>query len=215
VGRVIARPFDGVPGSFTRTAGRRDFALDPAALDPPQRSYLDELAGTGVDVHAVGKVADLFASRGIAHSHPAADNGRALATLATLLGAVEEGLLFVNLIDTDQLHGHRKDHAGFHEALRRIDVAVGELASRLRDDDLLVLTADHGVDMDHPSGDHTREHVPLLAGDGAMVRASLGIGPTRPPGTRHVGPMADVGATLLRRLGHADAPALPGSAFAG
>ena len=104
VGRVIARPFVGRPGEFRRTEGRRDFALCP-----PSRSYLEELTNAGMEVHGVGKISDLFAGAGVSKSHTAANNAQALESAGTLLEDLEEGLVFVNLIDTDQVHGHRKD----------------------------------------------------------------------------------------------------------
>jgi phosphopentomutase len=197
VGRVIARPFTGEPGAFVRTDGRRDFSLAP-----PARSYLDALAEAGADTHAVGKVADLFAGRGIAASHSAADNPGAIAHVTRLLEALDGGLVFANLIDTDQRYGHRKDVEGFHRALQEVDGAVGDWLTMLRDGDLLVITADHGVDPAMPHTDHTREYAPLLA-IGGGVRAH-----------RHDGPLADVGATVHRWLTGRDAPDLPGSAFA-
>ncbi|HEY8582586.1 MAG TPA: phosphopentomutase [Capillimicrobium sp.] len=197
VGRVIARPFDGEPGSFVRTLGRRDFALAP-----PSRSYLDALADRGVPVHAVGKVDDLFASRGIHAAHPGATNATALAVTGELLRELERGFVFTNLIETDQVYGHRKDVTGFHRALRLIDAAVDEWLALLCPGDLLVLTADHGCDPAAPHADHTREHAPLLA-----VTAD-----DRARG-RHDGALADVGATVLRHLTGEDEPGLPGEPF--
>ncbi len=195
VQRVIARPFAGVAGAFERLPGRRDFALAP-----PARSYLDELQAAGMPVHAVGKVADLFPAGGVDHAHPGATNAAALAATTRLLDELETGLVFTNLIETDQVYGHRKDLEGFHGALRAIDRAVAGWLPRLRPDDLLVLTADHGVDMTTPGTDHTREHAPLLA----VAPGLRG---------RHDGPLADVGATVLRWLAGTDAPALPGTPF--
>jgi phosphopentomutase len=196
VGRVIARPFAGPPGAFQRTTQRRDFALAPTA-----RSHLEELREAGVTTHAVGKVAQLFAGRGIDRAHPGATNAEAIATTTRLLGELEDGFVFVNLIETDQVYGHRKDVEGFHAALREIDAAVARWLELLRPGDLLVLTADHGVDPRHPGTDHTREHAPLLA-------IFPGHG-----GRRHDGPLADVGASVLRWLTGRDAPALPGTPF--
>jgi phosphopentomutase len=196
VGRVIARPFRGPPGAFERTEGRKDFAVRP-----PGRSYLEELATRGVPVHAVGKTHDLFAGTGFSASHPGATNARALRETGALIAALEHGLVFTNLIETDQLYGHRKDSAGFHVALQGIDAAVARWLPQLREDDLLVLTADHGVDPIAPHTDHTREHVPLLArfaGDG---------------GRAYDGAFSDVGASVLEWLTGADAPALPGRSF--
>ncbi len=196
VGRVIARPFRGAPGAFARTGGRRDYAL-PA----PGRSYLQECQAAGVPVHAVGKVHDIFGGRGLDVGHPGADNATALAAITRLVSELESGLVFANLVDTDQVFGHRKDVAGFAGALEGLDAAVaGWLAQLDFERDLLVITADHGVDPTHPGSDHTREHAPLLA-------AFAGHG-----GRRHDGPMADVGASCLRWLAGRDAP-LPGEAF--
>ncbi|MFL5846124.1 MAG: phosphopentomutase [Solirubrobacteraceae bacterium] len=183
VGRVIARPFAGAPGAFERTHGRRDFAVPP-----PGETVLDALCEADVAVHSVGKIRDLFAGRGISEHHPAPGNPEALAVTSALLRDLDSGLVFTNLIDTDQVYGHRKDVEGFHAALREIDMAVEGWLAHLRDGDLLVLTADHGVDPAAAHSDHTREYVPLLA-------VGPGIGPRR-----HDGAMADVGATVLRRL---------------
>lgn len=196
IGRVIARPFAGEPGAFDRTVRRRDFALLP-----PAGSYLDELRDAAVPVHAVGKVAQLFAGAGFDATHPGATNAEAIVSTTALLGELAEGFVFTNLIETDQVYGHRKDVAGFHAALREIDRAVGAWRALLRPGDLLVLTADHGCDLLHAGTDHTREHAPLLAlfdGHG---------------GRRHDGPLADVGASVLRWLAARDAPALPGTPF--
>jgi len=225
VGRVIARPFMGEQGAFRRTDGRRDFALRP-----PGRSYLEELRDAGVQVHGVGKISDLFAGVGVSESHPGSTNERALASTGALLEQLERGLVFVNLIDTDQVHGHRKDVQGFYHALQEIDAKIGEWLARLRGGDLLIVTADHGVDPAHPGTDHTREYAPLLAVSGEMVRwrrpgrrAQPGAsgGKDRPsahavpPGARHDGPLADVGATVLRWLTGRDAAGLPGESFMG
>jgi phosphopentomutase len=207
VGRVIARPFTGAPGAFERTAGRRDFALAP-----PSRSFLQELAGAGVPTHGVGKISDLFAGVGIDRSHPGATNELALASTRALLDGLDDGLVLVNLIETDQVYGHRKDAAGFHRALRAIDAELQEWLERLRPGDLLVVTADHGVDPAHPGTDHTREYAPLLAVTGEMVRRRAAGGLC---GERHDGPLADAGATVLRWLTGRDCGGLPGDAFVG
>jgi phosphopentomutase len=196
VGRVIARPFSGAEGGFTRTEGRRDFALAP-----PTGSYLQELQARGVEVHSVGKVAQLFAGVGIDVEHPGATNARALEETTALLGSLDHGFVFTNLIETDQVYGHRHDFAGFAGALRRVDDCVAGWLERLRPDDLLVLTADHGCDLTSPRTDHTREHVPLLAHfDGHGSR-------------RHDGALADVGASVLAWLTGAPALELPGRSF--
>jgi phosphopentomutase len=197
VGRVIARPFTGEPGAFRRTGGRRDFSLDP-----PARSYLQELQDAGVPVHGVGKIRDLFAGVGIDRKHVATTNEEGLEATTTLLRKLDSGLVFTNLVETDQIYGHRHDVAGFARALERIDHAVAEwLDGLLGPGDLLVLTADHGVDPTAPHSDHTREHAPLLA----VFEGQ--------DGARHDGPLADVGASALRWLTGREAPELPGRSF--
>ncbi len=196
VGRVIARPFTGPPGAFVRTTGRHDYSLVP-----PARSYLDELGDAGVAVHGVGKIRDLFSGVGVDFSYPGATNAEAISSTTDLVRGLDSGFVFVNLVDTDQLYGHRHDVSGFVGSLRAIDAAVGEWITLLRDGDLLILTADHGVDPTSAHTDHTREYAPLLArfaGDG---------------GRRHDGPLADVGASVLRWLTGREAPALPGRPF--
>jgi phosphopentomutase len=196
VGRVIARPFEGAPGAFVRREGRRDYAAPP-----PGRSYLEELQGAGVPVHGVGKIRDLFAGVGVDAKHDGATNAKGIAATTSLIRELEAGLIFVNLVETDQVYGHRHDVEGFHRSLQEIDGAVASWLRLLRDDDLLVLTADHGVDPNAPHTDHTREYAPLLArfeGNG---------------GRRHDGPLADVGASVLRWLTGRDAPELPGTPF--
>ena len=196
VGRVIARPFRGEPGAFERTDGRRDFAIEP-----PAPSYLDALSAHGVPVHAVGKIDDLFAGRGIRNAHPGATNAGALESIDDLMGSLERGMVMANLIETDQLYGHRKDVEGFHRALQEIDRAIGRWFHELRIGDLLVITADHGVDPAMPHSDHTREQVPLLA-------AFHGH-----DGARHDGSMSDVGASALRWLTRSEDRTMPGTSF--
>jgi phosphopentomutase len=196
VQRVIARPFTGADGAFARTGARKDFSLAP-----PARSHLDALGEAGVPVHAVGKVADLFTGRGITDAHPGATNAEALEATTALVRDLDAGLVFTNLIETDQVFGHRRDLDGFHGALRAIDAAVGGWLGHLRDGDLLVLTADHGCDMTTPGTDHTREHAPLLA----VAPGLRG---------RHDGPLADVGASVLHHLTGTTDPGLPGRPFA-
>ncbi len=209
VGRVIARPFEGEPGAFARMPGRRDYALVP-----PRRSYLEELQLAGAEVHAVGKITDLFSGRGVDRSYPGADNADALASVASLADQLDgdpPALVFANLIETDQIYGHRKDVPGFAAALEQIDGATGAVVERLRAGDLLVVTADHGVDPAHPGTDHTREHVPLLALSGTMAAAAAAGAPLG--GFRHDGAMADVGATALAWLTGARVDGLPGEPF--
>jgi phosphopentomutase len=196
VGRVIARPFVGEPGAFRRTEGRKDFSVTP-----PGRSYLEELQDAGVPVHAVGKVRDLFAGVGVDVYHPGASNARGLEAITELVRELDAGLVFANLVETDQVYGHRHDVEGFHGALREIDAATARWLALLRDDDLLVLTADHGVDPRAAHTDHTREHAPLLATFAGQ------------DGRRHDGPLADVGASALKWLAGREAAALPGETF--
>jgi phosphopentomutase len=203
VGRVIARPFEGREGAFARTEGRHDYTLRP-----PSRSYLQELEQRGVDVHGVGKIGDLFSGIGITHSHPGATNARALRSVDELADSLDSGFVFANLIETDQRFGHRKDVAGFAAALAQIDGHVASWLPRLRAQDLLVITADHGVDPAHPGTDHTREYAPLLAVAGETVAARSTV-----TGLHHDGPLADVGATVLRWLTRRDVDELPGEAF--
>jgi phosphopentomutase len=196
VGRVIARPFEGAPGSFRRREGRRDYAAPP-----PGRSYLEEIQDAGLPVHGVGKIRDLFAGVGITQKHEGATNAKGIASTTRLLEGLDEGLVFVNLVETDQVYGHRHDVDGFHEALKEIDAAVGGWLELLREDDMLVLTADHGVDPNVDHTDHTREYAPLLA---RLAEAD---------GRRHDGPLSDVGASVLMWLTGRDAPELPGEPF--
>jgi phosphopentomutase len=196
VGRVIARPFEGSPGNFDRREGRRDFALPP-----PGRSYLDEIQDAGMPVHAVGKIRDLFAGVGITEKQEGGTNAKGIASTTALLETLDSGLIFVNLVETDQVYGHRHDAEGFSEALTEIDAAVARWLELLRDDDLLVLTADHGVDPNSGHTDHTREHAPLLA----RFEGN--------DGSRHDGPLSDVGASVHRWLTGRDAPNLPGTPF--
>jgi phosphopentomutase len=206
VGRIIARPFTGREGDFRRTPGRRDFALAP-----PARSYLQELESAGAEVHGVGKVSDLFAGVGVTRAHPGATNAQALDSVDALLAELDRGLVFANLIETDQVYGHRKDVRGFAASLREVDRRLAGLIARMRHDDLLVVSADHGVDPAHPGTDHTREYAPLLAVTGEMAR-SMAAG-ARLGGRRHDGPLADVGASVLRWIAGREAGALPGQCF--
>jgi phosphopentomutase len=195
VRRVIARPFEGAPGAFERTLGRRDYTLAP-----PSQSYLELMLEAGVEVHGVGKAAALFDGVGFSAAHPGASNAEALASVEGLIGSLRQGLVFANLIETDQRYGHRHDAEGFHEALQLIDAALARWLPALNEDDLLVITADHGCDPAASHTDHTREYAPLLArfrGDG---------------GRRHDGPLADVGASVLDWL-TATAATLPGRSF--
>ena len=187
IGRVIARPFLGeTPETFRRTGNRRDYAVPP-----PAPTLLDRVAEAGRTVHAVGKISDIFAHRGAGHAIKASGNDAIFAaTLATLNEARDGDLVFANLIDFDQVYGHRRDVPGYAAALEAFDAQLPELIARLQPGDVMVLTADHGCDPTWRGTDHTREHVPILA-----------FGP-RVPG-RDIGrrAYADVAATLLKHLG--------------
>ena len=196
VGRVIARPFAGTTGNFTRTDGRRDFSIPP-----PGRSYLEALSSHGVDVHTVGKTGQLFRGIGIDVQHLGATNREALSGTGALIDSLHSGLVFTNLIETDQVYGHRHDAPGFHDALKEIDASVAEWLPVLRPEDLLVLTADHGCDVTAPHTDHTREYAPLLAWfEGHASK-------------RHDGQLVDVGASVFQWLTSSQAPELLGEAF--
>jgi len=185
VSRVIARPFEGAAGAFRRTAHRRDFSLAP-----PGETLLDALASAGVPRRGVGKVDDLFAGRAIASRHTAS-NAEGMDAIAEWLAGGESGLLLANLVDFDQLYGHRNDAPGFARALAEFDARLPHLLSLLREDDLLFMTADHGNDPTTASSDHARECVPLLAAGAAVRPRDLGRRPT----------FSDLGATVGEWLG--------------
>ena len=157
VGRIIARPFVHEGGRFVRTEDRRDYALEP-----PGETMLDVLHAAGVETVGVGKIGDLFCGRGISESIHTGNNEEGLAASLRLARDMESGLAFINLVDTDMLYGHRNDAEGYAGALKRIDEAIPGIESALREEDIFILTADHGCDPTTPSTDHSREYVPLL-----------------------------------------------------
>lgn len=182
VGRVIARPFEGTPGDYRRTNRRRDFSLPPHAP-----TVMDAMVGMGRRVVTVGKVDDLFAGRGVSDAIHTKDNAEGEAVLLDLMKRPGEGLVFANLVDFDTHYGHRNDPAGFARALEQFDTVLGDLVGRLRGDEMIWVTADHGNDPTTPGTDHTREYTPLLvAGPGVRAGADLG--------TRSS--FADLGATI-------------------
>jgi len=187
VGRVIARPFVGEPGDYRRTPNRRDFSLEP-----PAETLLDRLKRAGPRVVTVGKVDDLFAGRGVSEAIHTRNNAEGEDVLVDLARRAGEGLVFANLVDFDQQYGHRNDAPGFARALEQFDERCGEIEGRLRDDELCLVTADHGNDPTTPGTDHTREYTPLLVA-GPRVRPGVDLG------TRAT--FADVGATLAEMLG--------------
>ncbi len=187
LGRVIARPFVGPPGAFTRTANRHDYAMPPVA-----ETLLDRLTARGVPVHAVGKVSDLFAGRGVTTSRSTVSDDDGMTALTGLMDDGAQGLLFANLVDFDTRYGHRNDVAGYAANLMRFDARLPEVLDRLTADDLLIVTADHGNDPTTPSTDHSREYVPLLV-------TAQWLAEGRPLGDRET--FADVGQTVAEYLG--------------
>ncbi len=183
VGRVIARPFTGAPGAFVRDhANRHDYAIPP-----PPGMLLDRLAGRGVAVYAIGKIADVYLGRGVAKQAKTKDNADGMAKTLAAMEELEEGFIFTNLVDFDSVYGHRNDVEGFAAALEAFDCWLPSLLGRLRADDLLILTADHGNDPTTPSTDHNREYVPVLA-YGPRTRRGVNLG------TRAT--LADLGQTV-------------------
>jgi len=187
VARVIARPFVGEPGRYTRTPHRRDFSLEP-----PSPTLLDRLTAKGEPVIGVGKIDDLFARRGLSESFHTASNAEGEEVLASLARQGGRGLVFANLVDFDQQYGHRNDPAGFARALEEFDERVEELLAHLRSDEMCLITADHGNDPTDASTDHSRELAPLLIA-GPRVRAGVDVGRRESS--------ADVGATLAEAFG--------------
>lgn len=185
ISRVIARPFVGRPGAYTRTANRRDYAI--AA---PEETLLDALAAAGIPRVGVGKVDDLFARRGLDGGHTK-DNAEGIARILDWLRTGPDGLCFANLVDFDQLYGHRNDVPGFYRAVREFDAALPDLIAALREDDLLCITADHGNDPTTPSTDHARECVPVLVVGPRVIPVDLGRRST----------FSDLGATVAEWLG--------------
>ncbi|MFL5561533.1 MAG: phosphopentomutase [Gemmatimonadaceae bacterium] len=185
VSRVIARPFTGEAGAFKRTANRRDFSIAP-----PGETLLDALAARGIPRTGVGKVDDLFAGRNIRTQHTSS-NAEGIELILKWIRSEQVGLCFANLVDFDQLFGHRNDVAGFYAALRELDRALPSMLDALREDDLLFITADHGNDPTTASTDHARECVPLLVLGPAVRPVSLGVLET----------FSDLGATVADWLG--------------
>jgi phosphopentomutase len=189
VGRVIARPFIGSPGSFTRTPNRHDYAVPP-----PKGMLLDKLHERGVDVFAVGKIFDVFLGRGIGDYEKTKSNADGMEKTLQAMDSLADGMIFVNLVDFDQNYGHRNDVEGYARALEAVDDWFPSLEARLRPDDLLILTADHGCDPTTPSTDHSREYVPLLV-YGKRARAGVDLGTRRT--------LSDIGQTVAENFGTA------------
>ena len=186
IGRVIARPFIGNPGSFSRTANRRDFSMRP-----PGKTALDLLLENGLAVTAVGKIEDIFAGQGIGRSRPSHGNSEGMNFLRQELAGAGRGLTFVNLVDFDMLYGHRNNAEGYGAALETFDRELGSLLPGLGPGDVLMITADHGCDPVYPGTDHTREFVPILVYGPSLPARALGVRRT----------FADVGASILDVFG--------------
>jgi phosphopentomutase len=187
VGRVIARPFIGSPGSFTRTANRHDYAVPP-----PRGMLLDRLGERNVPVHSVGKIFDVYLGRGILDSDKTRSNAEGMAKTLEAMKDTPEGLIFVNLVDFDMLYGHRNDVEGYGRALEEFDAWEPSFEAALTPGDLAIFTADHGCDPTTPSTDHSREYVPLLTfGAEARRGVDLGVRPT----------LSDIGQTVAENFG--------------
>jgi len=189
VGRVIARPFAGPPGSFRRTERRHDYAVDP-----PRPMLLDVLAERGIPVFGVGKIHDIYNGRGVSDYITTKNNADGMVKLNEALAGRRRGLIFAILVDFDMLYGHRKDVEGFARSLEEFDALLGRFLSSLNTSDLLLVTADHGCDPDpmNPTTDHSREYVPILTyGAGSAGGVNLGTRPT----------LADMGQTIAENFG--------------
>src|SRR5215211_808054 len=198
VGRVIARPFVGTPGEYVRTPNRHAFSLEPR-----RPNYLSLVRDAGHKVYGVGKISDIFAGCDIDESRPTKSNVDGIQQTETLLRDVEHGFVFTNLVETDMLWGHRNDPVNFHRCLQDFDRRLPDLLDALREDDLLILTSDHGCDPTTASTDHSREHALLLAyAEGRNAGGRI-----------HSGEFADVGATVNAWLGGKSASRAPGTAI--
>jgi len=187
VGRVIARPFTGAPGEFTRTPNRKDYAVPP-----PKGMLLDRLDERDVEVYGVGKIFDVFLGRGIREYVKTKCNTDGMAKTLEAMTTLERGLIFTNLVDFDQQYGHRNDVEGYAAALERFDAWLAGFLEKLEETDLAIITADHGCDPTTPSTDHSREYVPLLAaGPKARPGVDLGLRPT----------LSDIGQTVAENFG--------------
>jgi phosphopentomutase len=187
VGRVIARPFLGTPGHFTRTPNRHDYAVPP-----PAGMLLDQLESRRVPIHSVGKIFDVFLGRGIGESDKTKSNADGMAKTLAAMGSSREGLIFVNLVDFDQQYGHRNDIEGYGRALEEFDAWLPEFLGAMGDGDLAILTADHGCDPTIPGTDHSREYVPVLAA-GPKVRRGVDLGLRAS--------LSDIGQTVAENFG--------------
>jgi phosphopentomutase len=187
IGRVIARPFTGSNGNYKRTSNRHDYAVPPVAP-----TLLDHVKDAGRDVIALGKISDIFAAQGVTQSVKGADNAALFERLLELADTAPDGsLTFVNFVDFDMHFGHRRDVAGYANALRELDARLPEFIGKMKEGDLAVLTADHGCDPTWPGSDHTREHIPMLFFGPNVPARELPVADT----------FASIGATLATHLG--------------
>lgn len=187
VGRVIARPFIGTPGNFTRTGRREDFSLEPS-----HPTILDLTKAAGLEVMGVGKIGDIFANRGLTQSNHTVSNMDSVDAVLAYMEQKKPGLIFANLVEFDMMYGHRNNVAGYAQALKDFDERVPEILQAMETDDVLIITADHGCDPTHPGTDHTREHVPVII-CGEAIRPDTNIGVRKS--------FADLGATVTELLG--------------
>jgi phosphopentomutase len=187
VGRVIARPFEGETGAFKRTENRHDYAVPP-----PRDNLLLTLSEAGLDVVCIGKVASIYDAVGVTQDLPAKNNDQSIDQTIHALRDESRGLIFSNLVDFDMLYGHRRDTEGYARALEHFDARLPEIESAMRDDDVVILTADHGNDPTRPGSDHTREYAPLVV-FGPNARAGLNLGDR--------GSLADIGQTIAENFG--------------
>lgn len=190
VGRVIARPFIGEPGHFTRTSGRRDFSLPPTG-----RTILDAVKESGMQAYGVGKIEDIFDHQGLTGSNHAAGNPACIEAMLDYMRSSWDGICFTNLVDTDMLYGHRRDVQGYADALKYIDSSIPQMQALMGEDDLLIITADHGCDPTWHGTDHTREYIPLMVWHRRMAQCT-------DLGTRST--YADIAATCAEWLGLPD-----------
>jgi len=187
VSRVIARPFIGTSGNWQRTANRKDYSVAPFA-----KTMLDYISEAGLDVKAIGKISDIYDGQGITHSTPTKDNMAGVDAILEHLKQESTGLIFTNLVDFDSVYGHRRDYKGYAKALMEFDRRLPEITDALKEEDILILTADHGCDPTFKGTDHTREYVPLLV-YGKNIKSGINLG------TRST--FSDIGKTILDYLG--------------
>lgn len=187
VGRIIARPFIGTSGNYSRTSNRRDFALDPF-----EKTILEYISEAGMSVAAVGKIEDIYNKKGVTHAIHTKNNMDGVDRTLEYMDSIENGLIFTNLVDFDMHYGHRNDPEGYAKALVDFDNRLPEIIAKLREDDVLIITADHGCDPTTESTDHSREYIPVLV-YGTKVKANINLGVRKS--------FSDIGKSTLELLG--------------